>query len=58
MGSITTRDEWPPQPKKKYVPQYEKRLVLVDGKWIAVDVLREDYVSPQWPVRRTGGNKP
>lgn len=58
MGVITSRgDNWPPKPPKKYVPQYERRLVLVDGKWVSVETERDDYVSQQWPVRGTFRNE-
>jgi hypothetical protein len=57
MGSITSRSEWPPKKPKKPVPQFERRLILVNGKWVSVEVQREDYVSQQWPVQRTGGNE-
>ena len=48
MGSITSRKEWPPKPTS-YVPQYERKLVLKDGKWVSVQVKSQSFRSSWAP---------
>lgn len=33
MGSVTSRKQWPPDPRKARRPRWVWELVLVDGKW-------------------------
>lgn len=50
MGSITSRDEWPPKPPKRFVARWVERIV--NGERTLVQV--EDYVI-DWPSLRGGG---
>lgn len=55
MGSITSRKEWPPQPRKRPVIRTEKKMRLVDGKWVSELVQVVDYTI-DWPSLRCSGS--
>ena len=55
MGCITSRDKWPPDPMKRVIVRYEKRLVLEGGRWVSKLVGVEDYTI-DWPSLRCSGS--
>jgi hypothetical protein len=55
MGCITSRKEWPPQPRKRPVVRTEKRLVMEGGKWVSKLVQITDYTI-DWPSLRCSGS--
>lgn len=55
MGCITSRDKWPPDPSRRTVIRYEKKLVIEGVKWVSKLVPVEDYVI-DWPSLRCSGS--
>jgi hypothetical protein len=55
MGCITSRKKWPPDPPKRQVVRWEKRLFLEGGKWVSRVVMVTDYVV-DWQALRCAGS--
>ena len=45
MGCITSREKWPPDPPKRSVLRWEKRLISENGVVVSKIVQVEDYVT-------------
>lgn len=54
MGCITSRP-WPPEPPKRWIVRYEKKIVHRDGKVVSEIVPVNDYVF-DWPSLRCSGS--
>lgn len=50
MGCITSRDKWPPEPKKRFIVRWKEKII--NGQKVLVE--SEDYVI-DWPALRGGG---
>lgn len=55
MGSITSREKWPPDPRRRAIVRWEKRLVEENGKVVSKLVAVTDYVI-DWPGLRCSGS--
>jgi hypothetical protein len=57
MGCITSRKKWPPDPRKRTVLRWEKRLVVENGVVVSKLVQVEDYVVDWSGLRCSGSSR-
>lgn len=55
MGCITSREKWPPDPPKRTIVLWERKMVMDGGRWVAKVVPREEVIT-DWPSLKCAGS--